>query len=342
MTKNKARVKIQGTILLQPTPASIERAAQFIRHGGLVAFPTETVYGLGADATNAGAVSRIFYAKGRPADNPLIVHISDPAQLEEVASKVPDRAYKLMEQFWPGPLSLVLPRSANIPETVSAGLDTVAVRMPSHRAALSFLEACAVPVAAPSANYSGRPSPTRAVHVLEDLAGRIEAVLDGGPCAVGVESTVLDLTRGKPVILRPGGITLEELTRSLGEKVNMAAMAIKEAPPLSPGMKYRHYRPRAALILITGETGRSIELIKKLDVYYRASGKVVCLFQEFFSSHAAYGKDLPFLARSLFNKLRYCDSLGADVILVRAIAPRGLGVAVMNRLHKAAFRILRV
>lgn len=213
---SKGFLSITGTLLLQPHGKAITRAADIIRRGGLVAFPTETVYGLGATATDAAAVRRIFQAKGRPADNPLIVHVSDYEQLNAVAASLPEGAAELVDRFWPGPLSLVLPRSGAIPDEVSAGLPTVAVRMPSHPVALRLIARAGVPIAAPSANRSGRPSPTMASHVLADLAGRIDAVIDGGPCPVGVESTVLDLTGAVPLILRPGAITAEAIAKCLG------------------------------------------------------------------------------------------------------------------------------
>jgi L-threonylcarbamoyladenylate synthase len=335
----KTLSQIKGTLLLQPGRKAISRAAQIICAGGLVAFPTETVYGLGASAMDPEAVAAIFTAKGRPADNPLIVHVSDWEQVCAVAASVPDRARLLMKLFWPGPLSLILPRSAAVPDQVSAGLPTVAVRMPDHPVALQLIRMAGVPIAAPSANRSGRPSPTSARHVLEEMCGRIEAVLDGGLCRVGVESTVLDLTGPHPVILRPGGVTREALASALGEPVLQSVWKGEAAPP-SPGMKYRHYAPRAPLILVTGPRTRRERLIGTLTVFFRKQGVRVC------SLNGAPGSNLPedkeSLARYLYRELRRCDTLKAEIILAGGISPRGLGAAVMNRLGKAAARVIRV
>lgn len=330
---------IKGTLLLQPGRKAISRAAQIICAGGLVAFPTETVYGLGASATNPAAVAAIFSAKGRPSDNPLIVHVSDFEQVYTVAASVPDRACFLMKKFWPGPLSLVLPRGPAVPDLVSAGLPTVAVRMPAHLVALELIKAAGVPIAAPSANRSGRPSPTSARHVLEDLAGRIEAVLDGGVCRVGVESTVLDLTGPRPVILRPGGVTREALASALGEPVLQFVWKGEAVPP-SPGMKYRHYAPRAPLILVTGPRSRRERLIGVLTAYYQKQGVRVCLLNGFLGSKQPGDEES--LARHLYRELRRCDTLEAEIILAEGISPKGLGAAVMNRLGKAAARVIRV
>ncbi len=338
----KSCVQIKGTLLLQPGRKAISRAAQIICAGGLVAFPTETVYGLGASATDTAAVAAIFTAKGRPSDNPLIVHVSDWGQVRCVAASVPDRARFLMRQFWPGPLSLVLPRSRAVPDRVSAGLPTVAVRMPAHPVALQLIKAAGVPIAAPSANRSGRPSPTTARHVLEDMCGRIEAVLDGGVCRVGVESTVLDLTGSHPVILRPGGVTREALVSALGEPVQQAVWKGEAAPP-SPGMKYRHYAPRAPLILVTGPRSRRERLLEALTGYFQKQGLKVCLLNGFLNPELPgdVGNEIN-LARHLYRELRRCDTIGSGVVLAEGISPAGIGAAVMNRLSKAAARVIRV
>ena len=332
---------ITGTLLLSEDRPALEKAATIIKRGGLVAFPTETVYGLGADATDASAVKRIFAAKGRPADNPLIVHLSDPDQLKTVARTVPDRAYILTEKFWPGPLSLIFPRSDKIPALVSAGLPSVAVRMPDHRTALDLISYSGVPIAAPSANRSGRPSPTTYRHVLEDLAGRIEAVIKSAPCPLGVESTVLDLTGEQPVILRPGGVSKEELEAALGSPVAVAG--IKSAPgrPLAPGMKYRHYSPRAALVLVTGPPEKRFALIKALALYFRNQALKVGYLNTALRGRLEPGIGPEELAVTLYSSLRRMDRQGVDIILAEEIDLAGLGLAVMNRLKKAATRILR-
>ncbi len=335
----------KGTLLLKEELTSLKKGARIINNGGLVAFPTETVYGLGAAATNSAAVAGIYKAKGRPADNPLIVHLSDPGQLKDVARGIPDLAYQLTGQFWPGPLSLVLPRAENIPALVSAGLPSVAVRMPDHETALEFIRLSGVPIAAPSANRSGRPSPTTYRHVLEDLTGRIDAVIKSSPCQVGVESTVLDLTGEKPVILRPGGVSREELEAVLGSPVEVAAAKSQEGgQPLSPGMKYRHYSPRARLILITGPATYRISLIKALAAHYRSLGLQVGYLNTslHLKGSAKYGAVPERMAASLYESLRRMDQEGVDIILAEEIDIAGIGLAVMNRLKKAASRILRV
>lgn len=328
-------LKVKGTLLIPPDAKGIGRAARIIRRGGLVAFPTETVYGLGAAATCEEAVSGIFAAKGRPADNPLIVHVSSLDQVRQLAVDIPSTAFRLMDRFWPGPLSLVLTRSPEVTDAVSAGLPTVALRMPAHPVALGLIRAAAIPIAAPSANRSSRPSPTTACHVLEDLAGRIDAVIDGGSCAIGVESTVLDLTGLRPVILRPGGVSREELESLIGP-VETARLK-NDTAPLSPGMKYRHYAPLAPLILITGTPRRRAALIRSLTSAYRKRGMNVGLLS---SPHQRKrGKNE--IARMLYSALRRMDSRGVDIILAEGITTRGIGEALMNRLQKAALRVIK-
>ena len=243
------------TQLLSPDTETYALAAEILKSGGLVAFPTETVYGLGANALDRDAVLSIFSAKGRPADNPLIVHIHDRKQLEPLC-EIPERALPLMDAFWPGPLTILCTRKPAIPDQVTAGLPTVAVRMPSHPVARAMLEACALPIAAPSANSSGRPSPTTAAHVLEDMNGKIPLIIDGGMCDVGVESTVLDLCHGDPVILRPGGVTREMISGVLNCEVSIAGSVLRplreNEKALSPGMRYRHYAPHAVVTLVQG------------------------------------------------------------------------------------------
>ena len=337
-----------------PTDAAIEEAARLLRAGELVAFPTETVYGLGADALNEAAVRKIFAVKGRPADNPLIVHVAEPAAVEPLCV-VDARAREAMRLFWPGPLTLLLPKKAGIPTVTNAGLPSVALRMPSHPVALQMLRACGVPVAAPSANRSGRPSPTTAAHVLADLDGAIELILDGGPCDVGLESTVLDLTAEVPTIVRPGGVTQEMLARALGE-VRVADSVMRPLKPgekaVSPGMMYRHYAPRGELTLVQGapEAVRS-ECLRR----YREAedaGLKACVLA--FAEHAAGYRGcrtLPIgslaqpetIAHALFAALRRMDDEGVQVILCEAVATEGIGLAIMNRMCRAAaFHVVRV
>lgn len=306
-----------------------------------MAFPTETVYGLGANAVDDRAVARIFEAKGRPADNPLIVHLADPGEVRRVAGRLAEPALSLMERFWPGPLTLVLPRQGTVSPSVSAGLDTVAVRMPDHPAALALIRAAGVPVAAPSANLSGRPSPTSAAHVLADLGGRIEAVLDAGDCGQGIESTVLDLTGEDPAILRPGGITAEDLAAVLGREPVTASGA---GTAKSPGTRYRHYAPAVPVYLVEGDRDRVRIATGRLVEDLSAGGfspAVLCP-----AEHAAflgvtavtYGAwdDAAGLSRRLYAALRELEERGAGAIVVEGVPDTGLGRAVMDRLRRAA------
>ena len=318
----------------------MRQAAEILRAGGLVAFPTETVYGLGADATNETAVRGIFEAKGRPASDPLIVHIASADQLSTVTASVPDAAKRLAERFWPGPLTLILPRGGAIPAIVSSGRATVAVRVPRRPEALALIEQSGAPIAAPSANLFSRPSPTRAEHVLEDLDGRIDMILDGGPTQIGVESTVLDLTCDPPELLRPGGVSLEELTAELGD--------VRYAPRIedngaSPGMLLKHYSPRAKLTLISG----GLERVREAAEARLAQGLRVgvLLFDGDEAGLAGLSVEVRSLgpadaparaAERLFDELRRLDALGVDAILARVPAQRGLGLAVWDRLYRAA------
>ncbi|MGI6096728.1 MAG: L-threonylcarbamoyladenylate synthase [Dethiobacteria bacterium] len=324
---------------------AIDYAVSIIRRGGLVAFPTETVYGLGADALNPQAVLKIYKAKGRPADNPLIVHIARESELEQLVEEIPDDAYRLASKFWPGPLTLILKSTEKVPLETTAGLTTVAIRMPAHPLALELLEATKRPIAAPSANSSGRPSPTMAEHVLADLSGKVDAVIDGGSCRVGLESTVLDLTQKEPLILRPGAVTQEELAACLKKNVNQAVYQ-GDSPPPSPGMKYRHYAPRAPLFLVNGEKEDAVKAaIAALCQKFRRQGRKVALLVS--AEHAPYheadiieilgSRDRPAeLSRRLFMSLRLLDDTDAEVIIAEGYPEKGLGVALMNRLRKAA------
>lgn len=323
----------------------IRQAAALLAEGQLVAFPTETVYGLGGNALNPAAVRAIFAAKGRPLDNPMIVHITSVEELPVVCGQVPPLARVLARRFWPGPLTLVLPSGSQIPPEVTAGLKTVAVRVPNHPIALALLREAAVPVAAPSANRSGRPSPTLAAHVRKDLDGRIAALLDGGPCRVGVESTVLDLTREEPRILRPGGISLEELREILPALLPpLEGVVPADESPASPGMKYRHYAPEGVLFLLQGEKDAVRQKICKLAKAHQSQGRKVGLltaspwdFPKGCLAINLSGRDDPSAAAArLFSALRQMDEEGVEVILTEGISEEGLGMAVMNRLRKAA------
>lgn len=304
--------------------------------------PTETVYGLGADALNEDAVSRIFLAKGRPQDNPLIIHVPDASWLESYCRDVPPAAYRLAERFWPGPLTMILPRRDIVPLQTTGGLETVGVRCPNHPVTLAIIEAAGVPIAAPSGNTSGRPSPTTAAHMIEDMDGRIDGIVDGGPCTVGVESTIIDLTVTPPRLLRPGGLPLESLRQVLGEvAVDKAVTGLLAAGerPRAPGMKYRHYAPHAPVTVVTGEPERSARRIQGL---LSDTAGVIC-FDEYaplFPGHIIHklgpAADKSAQARHVFDALRTFD--GTDVTEIFAQCPDdgGLGLAVANRLKKAA------
>ncbi|ASJ00161.1 L-threonylcarbamoyladenylate synthase [Thermococcus gorgonarius] len=322
-------------------------AARILKKGGLVAFPTETVYGLGADALNESAVRRIFEAKGRPADNPLIVHIAEVEWLEKLAKEVPEKAWKLAEKFWPGPLTIVLPARDTVPRTTTGGLDTVALRMPAHPIALELIRLSNVPVAAPSANISGRPSPTSADHVIEDFYGKIDCIVDGGETPIGVESTVIDLTSEVPLLLRPGGLPVEEIKKVIGEIIiHPAVKGEKVDIPRSPGMKYKHYSPNAQVIVVEGNREKVREKIDELVEEYRKKGfKVgVMATEEHDADEFFYlGGSVEEVARNLFKALRELDRRGVDLIIAEGVEESGLGMAVMNRLRKAAgYRVVKV
>lgn len=403
---------------ISPTGAELQShpgilaGGRILQGGGLVAFPTETVYGLGANGLDPAAVGKIYAAKGRPSDNPLILHIAELKDLERLVADVPEQAALLMERFWPGPLTLVFRKQPCVPHAVTGGLDTVAVRMPSHPIALALIKAAGVPVAAPSANRSGRPSPTLARHVLQDMEGRVEMVIDGGPSAVGVESTVVDVTAPEVILLRPGGISLEALREVLRDlKLDMGvASAVNERSeefkPRSPGMKYRHYSPEAEILIVEGERERvwekmlalamdmkqrlallvTEEMVMNLQhrliwadgagcstaVEYDAEKRRGMLFviedlrpealrcmaalEEVMSQPALYTvrKQIPFkilgqrddpdeMAARLFRLLREFDEEDLELILAEGLPLQGVGLAVMNRLRKAAgYQIIQV
>jgi L-threonylcarbamoyladenylate synthase len=333
----------------QPDAEKVRVAASIIREGGLVAFPTETVYGLGADALNSKAVLALFKAKKRPLDNPPIIHVENISDVYRLAKRVPSKADKLMREFWPGPLTLVFKRSKTVPDVTVAGLDTIAVRMPQHAVALALIRETSRPIAAPSANLAGKPSPTSADHVFDDLNGRIDAILDGGPTCIGVESTVLDLSADSALVLRPGGTPLEALRKVLGDvKLHPFVAAEKELPiekTRSPGMKHKHYAPNAQVIVVEGAIPAVLAKVKELAESYRLKGvKVGVLATD--ETLAAYRADvvkslgsrfnLAVVAQNLFSLLREFDVEGVDVIVAEGVSTEGLGLAVMNRLRKAS------
>lgn len=323
---------------------SIGTAAEILRNGGLVAIPTETVYGLAANALDGEAVRKIFIAKGRPQDNPLIVHVSSLEEIEPLVESVDSRLYSLAEKYWPGPLTVIMKKSALIPDEVSAGLDTVAIRMPSHEGARKIIEATGLPLAAPSANASGKPSPTKASHVIEDLDGSIDAVVDGGECSVGVESTVVTLVTSPPTLLRPGGITPEQLEDVLGAIQISPAVFEKlrdNEKAESPGMKYKHYAPSAQVTIIKG----NFESYKKFVHAQKGTVCAVCFEGEggFFDKFIEYGKENDDLSQAhhIFDALREVDAMGCEKAFVRCPISSGVGLAVYNRLlRSAAFRVI--
>lgn len=315
-----------------------------IREGSLVAFPTETVYGLGANALDSEAVAKIYIAKGRPSDNPLIVHVANLQMVTDLVTEIPPLAERAMKRFWPGPLTLVMPRSDLVPDCVTAGLQTVAVRMPSHPIALSLIETAGVPVAAPSANRSGRPSPTRAEHVAEDLTGRIAGIIFGDEAQLGVESTVLDVTGDVPEILRPGGVTREMLLEIFDEvRVDPALESVSsDQTPKSPGQKYRHYAPKAKMTVIQGSFSFKKRMMRELLVDRKGKGVILAseeLARELpdFEIWSLGSIEKPELAANrLFDLLRMCDAREVDWILSEGYSEKGMGAALMNRMRKAA------
>lgn len=348
---------VENTVENLQSCAQIVDAARLLREGAAVAFPTETVYGLGANALSDQAVEKIFLAKGRPSDNPLIVHIGEKKQLSTVVTEVPRKGEQLMEAFWPGPLTVILPKTDRVAPLVTAGLESVGVRMPDHPIALALIREAGVPIAAPSANRSGRPSPTTAAHVLADLEGRIAGVLDGGPTGVGLESTVIDVTVDPPVILRPGGITREQLEAVIGVVDLDPAFQIGAVEtPRSPGMKYTHYAPEGEMWLVAGEADKAREkmavMLREAKQHGQKTGVMATAESSAYweqspdadvvltvGSHA----DLEEVAQQLYAVLRQFDDHKAQYIVAETFSRGGLGMAVMNRLEKAAGgRILSV
>ncbi len=323
-------------------PETVAAAAEILKNGGLVAIPTETVYGLGANGLDPRAVAKIFVAKGRPQDNPLILHVADPEQMELFAHDIPDEAYLLAEKFWPGPLTMILPARDIVPRTTTGGLDTVGIRCPDNAVTRAIIRAAGVPVAAPSANNSGKPSTVTAEHVLHDHDGKIDAVVDDGHCRVGVESTIVDLTERPARLLRPGGITPEELTAALGELVVDESVTAEIDPTKvvkAPGMKYLHYAPKAPVVIISGSREKAADYIRH---FYRSGDRVMC-FEEELALYAdcdplAYGRedDVATLSAGLFDALREMDKDGIGRVFARCPVGGGLAFAVQNRLKKAA------
>ena len=341
------------TLILKPTKENIEIAAKIIRDGGLVAFPTETVYGRGADAMNADAVGRIYEAKGRPSDNPMIVHISRASDIGQLTRMLSPQIVEIIDNFWPGPLTIVVKKKPDVPDRTTGGLDTVAVRLPDSQVARDLISASCCPIAAPSANLSGGPSPTRAKDVIADMMGRVDAIIEGDDCRVGIESTVLDLSGDVPTILRPGIITAETIEAALGREVKYDAsltdaakhvqldpadgVAEADFQPKSPGMKYKHYAPKAEMLIVEGERSKVKAEIERLKTMNEKLGNSVgvILFEEKAFLEAAH---------DFFAKLRDLDNEGVDMILAGALSDSdGVGFAVMNRMLKSAgYNIVKV
>ena len=368
-----ARFRASGTKLTQKrknimntrifSKKDIEEAARILKAGGLVAFPTETVYGLGGNGLDKEAARKIYAAKGRPSDNPLILHVSKMEEVYPLVENVPEKAKLLMESFWPGPLTLILKKSKIVPLESTGGLDTVAIRCPDNALTLELIERAGLPVAGPSANLSGSPSPTEASHVYHDLSGRIEGILDDGAVGIGVESTILDMSTDRPTLLRPGAITLEDLTEVLGEKPEIDPTLLGKKMedgfiPKAPGMKYRHYAPKAEMILFCAveEKGSEDKISKRIEEYLEEEGqefleeKIAILCAEE-SKHLykdlAEKKDISLkilgrrdeplsMTHNLFRTLRECDEEGIGLILSEGYSEEGIGFALMNRMKKAA------
>lgn len=331
----------------------IKRAAHIINEGGVVVFPTETVYGIGADALNERAVNKIFKAKGRPQDNPLIVHIADFDELYNLAAEVPDNAKKLAGKYWPGPMTMILYKKDILSDKITAGLETAAIRFPVNKIALALIKESKKPIAAPSANTSGKPSPTEAAHVAEDLMGKVDMIIDGGRTDIGLESTVVDMTSEIPMILRPGGVTREDVISVLGSCEYDPAIIKSDdkTVPKSPGQKYRHYSPKAKVLLYKGNVGNIAGKINEEYDKFSAEGYKVGIMSTVQTEKNYTGKSTivcgdrtnPLtISANLFKDLRDFDHLGVDIILAEAVEEKGLGRAIMNRLGKASSRTIIV
>lgn len=326
---------------------AVGRAGKIIKEGGLVAFPTETVYGLGGDALNPLASAKIYAAKGRPSDNPLIVHIADISALKKITAEIPEAAYTLAEKYWPGPLTMIFNKSDAVPYETTGGLDTVAVRMPSNKTALAFIEASGGYIAAPSANISGRPSPTKGSHVLEDMNGRIEMILDGGECNIGLESTIVDLTDDVPMILRPGYISIEMVRETLGRAEYDPAIISdvdSNRAPKAPGMKYKHYAPKGELTIVSGEEEKVVSYIRNrianagtdVRIGVLASTETIDRYDADKVINIGSLSDEEEVARHLYGALRDFDEAKVDIIYSEEFDIGQIGQAIMNRLIKAA------
>lgn len=337
-----------NTKAVKTTEEELIEAAAILKKGGLVAFPTETVYGLGADALNEEAARKIYAAKGRPSDNPLIAHIAKKEDIEPLVREIPEAGKKLMDAFWPGPLTLIFPKSGRVPKGTTGGLDTVAVRMPSDPVARRLIELAGTPVAAPSANTSGRPSPTTAEHVRQDMDGRIEMIVDGGPVGIGVESTIVDVTGEIPIVLRPGAITMEMLKKCVGAvEIDPAILGpvSQDFKPKAPGMKYRHYAPKADLTIVSGETEDVVRAISRMAAERESEGLsvgIICTDETRALYPCGVVRSMGVRARqetiahNLYAVLREFDDLNADVIYSESFEGGELSQAIMNRLCKAA------
>ncbi len=339
---------------INPKPELLSEAIAVLASGGLVAFPTETVYGLGADAFNSNAVSMIFKVKGRPIDNPLIVHVDSIQMLEEIVEEVPSNVLHVLKRAWPGPLTVVLKKKPVVPDVVTAGLPTVAVRCPAHPVALALIKGLGRPIAAPSANLSGKPSPTTAEHVINDLYGKVDIIIDGGETFFGVESTVINVLTDPPTLLRPGPIGIEELTKLFGKNINVPqhVRGFSEAEvALSPGMKYKHYAPEKPLVLVELSSYENLsELVNEVSAVVNeltSSGAKVAVigsdetldyYKNVVKISLGSRKNLYEVAKNLFKVLRIVDSLNVDVVVAEGFEERGIGLAIMNRLRKAATR----
>ena len=329
-------------LLAAENPATPEIAAELLKKGELVAIPTETVYGLGANGLDEQAVAKIFEAKGRPQDNPLILHLSGPEQIELFCHHIPQQAYDLAERFWPGPLTIVLPARSIVPKRTTGGMSTVAVRCPDNAVTREILRLAGVPVAAPSANISGKPSTTTARHVLDDHNGKIAAVVDGGPSRVGVESTIVDLTEERPRLLRPGGITPEQLLEVLGDLVvdkAVTAQIDRHAVVKAPGMKYRHYAPQSEVVIVSGSREKAAQYIR---AHFVPGDRVLCFEEELplyeGCAPLSYGQeaDVASLSAGLFSALRELDDPAVHQVYARCPVGGGIAYAVQNRLKQAA------
>lgn len=330
------------TKIFQSTTKDIEKAAEIIKGGGLIAFPTETVYGLGADALNPEATKKVYAAKGRPSDNPMIVHIADKEELSKLTDTVTKDMEILMDAFWPGPMTMVVKRKPIVPDVTTGGLDTVGVRMPSNETARQLIRFSGTPIAAPSANLSGKPSPTTAAHCIDDLTGRVDGIINGEDCLLGIESTVIDMTEETPMILRPGMITREEISGALGKEVSLDPTLLErpdifnngdllqtgeDFQPKSPGMKYKHYAPNGEMIIFQGSKEKVREAIERAKEEALAEGKKIGVILY---------EDETFAAHDFFAKLREFDKEDVQLILAAALDEEGVGFSVMNRMFKSA------